>query len=574
MRPGQDSTGSAGAPFLVVVDADLQARGITESALLRRFGSDYQVLGVGTAKEGLDALERLRMEGGQVALVAADLHLPGIDGVEFLERAHALHRSSNRVLLVAMDEYHTRVPFTELPILQRATILGRIDFWIVKGWTTPEEWLYPLVQEALTAWTMAHRPRHVVYRVVGEQWAPRSHQLRDIAARSGLPIEYYDLESPKGQRLVNEFGIDINRLPALIRHDGTVLQDPSLGEMATSHGIHIRPSLTRYDLAIVGAGPAGLGAAVYGASEGLRTVVIEREALGGQAATSSMIRNYLGFQRGIGGAELTHRGWQQAILFGAEFVFMQGATALKRQGGDCLVTLTDGTELATRACIIATGVAYRRLGIPALDRLIGAGVYYGAPGQEAPATTGEEVHVVGGANSAGQAALHLAKFAKQVTLVVRADSLASGMSDYLVKQLTATPNIKVRLHTRVVDGRGERRLEGLTLEDLRTAGHEEVGTTAVFVLIGAEPHTEWLRGTVQLSEGRFILTGRDLSPDAGPVGRTSLPFETSLPGVFAAGDVRYGSVKRVAGAVGEGSVTVGFIHQYLAEPESAVAQTQ
>ena len=414
-----------GSPVLFIVDADPQARVVAESALARRFGPDYRVLVAGTPQDALTALQHLAHHGGEVALVAADLRLPGMDGVEFLERAHALHPGCWRVLLVAMDRYHTSVPFTELAALQRATALGRIDFSVVKGWVTPEEWLYPQIQEALTAWTIAHRPSHVVYRIVGEQWAPRSHELRDLLTRNSVPFEFYAADSEAGQQLIKDFAIDVRRLPAVIHHDGSVQHDPSFADVAAAHGIETRPSTEVYDLAIAGAGPAGLGAAVYGASEGLRTVVFEPHAIGGQAGTSSMIRNYLGFPRGISGGGLAHRAWEQALLFGAQFVFMHEVVGLSARGDDRVIALGDGSQAVARAVIIATGVAYRRLSIPALDRLIGAGVFYGAAGVEAPAMAGEQVYVVGGANSAGQAALHLAKFAARVTVLVRGESLAA-----------------------------------------------------------------------------------------------------------------------------------------------------
>jgi thioredoxin reductase (NADPH) len=552
-----------GLPVLLIVDADPKARAVTESALARRFGADYRVLTADAPQAGLDTLGRLADGGDQVALVAADLHLPGMDGVEFLERAHQLHRGASRVLLVAMDRYHTRIPFSELATLQRATALGQIDFSMVKGWVTPEEWLYPQVQEALSAWTMTNRPRHVVYRIVGERWSPRSHALRDLLTRSSVPFEFHPADSQSGRQLIHDFGIDVRRLPALIRHDGSVLHDPPDAEVAAAHGISTKPSTEVYDLAILGAGPAGLAAAVNGASEGLGTLVIEPWSLGGQAGSSSMIRNYLGFPRGISGAGLAHRAWEQAVLFGAQFVFTQGAVQLRPQGDQRLIALSGGDTAVARAVIIAAGVTYRRLGIPSLDRLVGMGVFYGAAGAEAPAMAGEEVYVVGGANSAGQAALYLARFAARVTLLVRGDSLAASMSNYLITQLQATSNVDVRLHSRVVDGHGEARLEALTVEDARTGQRQQVNATAVFVLIGAEPHTSWLSGVLQLDDRGFVLTGRDIPRSAWPLQRPPLPFETSLPGAFAAGDVRYGSVKRVAGAAGEGAVAVGSVHQYL-----------
>jgi thioredoxin reductase (NADPH) len=552
-------------PVLVVVDSDEQARLATEGALARRFEPDYRVASADSAATGLAVLDRLAAHGDDVALVAADHRLPGMAGVEFLERAHQLHPSASRVLLLQMDQYHTRIPLTQLATLQQATALGRIDFWLVKGWVTPEEWLYPQVQEALSAWTIAHRPHHVVYRIVGEQWEPRSHNFRDLLTRNSVPFLFHPTDSAVGQQLLREYNIDTSRLPAVIRHDGTVLQDPSLADVAGSHGIQVVLPAEAQDVLILGAGPAGLSAAVYSASEGLRTTVVEELAIGGQAGTSSLIRNYLGFPRGLGGGDLAQRAWQQALLFGGQFVFTHRVSGLTLSGDQRVVRLDDGSEAAARAVIIATGVTYRRLGIPDLDRLVGTGVFYGAAAAEAPAMAGQAVYVIGGANSAGQAALHLARFASRVTLLVRGQSLAAGMSDYLVTQVEATANVDVRLGTRVVDGRGQSHLEGLTLEDLHTGRREEVSAAAVFVLIGAEPHTDWLREMVSLDERGFVLTGRDIPTSAWNTARPPLPFETSVPGVFAAGDVRYGSVKRVAGAVGEGSVTVGSVHRYLAE---------
>ena len=363
---------------------------------------------------------------------------------------------------------------------------------------------------------------------------------------------------------LKEYGVDTTRLPAAILHDGTVLQDPTLVDVAAALGVHTQPSLETYDLTIVGAGPAGLAAAVYGASEGLRTFAIEAWSIGGQAGTSSMIRNYLGFPRGLSGGELAFRAWEQALLFGAHFAFTEPATRLSARGDERIVAFSEGRDVVSRAVILATGVTYRRLGIPTLDRLIGAGVFYGAAGVEAPAMVGEEVFVVGGANSAGQAALHLGKFAARVTLLVRGASLAAGMSEYLITQIQATPNIVVRLNTRVVDGRGEHRLEALVVEDGTTGRRQEAAAAAVFVLIGAEPRTDWLADVVQRDDRGFILTGPDVDASAWTLLRHPLPYETSLPGVFAVGDVRHGSFKRVAEAAGEGSVAVGSVHRYLA----------
>ena len=554
-------------PVLLVIDDDPRELATFERALRRRYGADYRVVAERSPEAALGLLERLADRGEDVALVAADLRLPGTDGVEFLEQASALHPGVVRTLLVAMDEHHTRLPFSELEALQRATALGRIDFWMAKGWVTPEEWLYPQVQEALSAWTRTNRARHVIYRIVGERWEPRTHALRDTLTRNSVPFEFHPVGSQEGDTLVRDFGVDAEHLPALIRHDGSVLQDPTFAEVARSHGIHTQPSSDTYDLAILGAGPAGLGAAVNGASEGLSTLVMEPLAIGGQAGTSSMIRNYLGFPKGIGGGELARRAWEQAVLFRAEFAFTRPATGLATRGDRRVIVLSDGSGVSARAVIIASGADYRRIGVPSLERLVGAGVFYGAAGAEAPAMAGEEVYVVGGANSAGQAALHLGRFASRVTLLVRGESLAAGMSDYLIRQIEATPNVEVRLRTRVVGGRGEVHLEALSLEDVETSSREEVAAAALFVMIGAEPRTEWLRGVVARDDHGFILTGRDIPREVWTSNRPPLPFETSVPGAFAAGDVRYRSVKRVAGAVGEGSAAVGSVHRCIGEQD-------
>jgi thioredoxin reductase (NADPH) len=552
-------------PVLFIVDTDREERIATESVLSRRFAADYQVVTADSPQSGLEILADLAQQGKEVALVAVDLKLSGMEAIDFFDRARALHRRAVRALLVTMDKRGTRIPFWALEPLQRALALGRIDFWVVKGWMAPEELMYPQIQEALSAWTRVNHPRHAVVRVVGEHWSTRSHEVRDVLSRNTVPFKFYEAGSEEGRHLLREHGVDVERLPAAILYDGSVLYDLSSTAIAHALGVSTQPTTQVYDLAILGAGPAGLAAAVYGASEGLRTLVIEPQAIGGQAGTSSMIRNYLGFPWGVTGSELAFRAWEQALLFGAEFVFAQRAIGLTAQGAERRITLSDGSKVSARAVMIAAGVEYRRLGIPALERLVGVGVFYGAAGVEAPAMVGKEVYVVGGANSAGQAALHLAKFAARVTMLVRGESLAASMSDYLITQLEAISNIDIRLRTRVVDGRGEERLETLTVEDVETGQREEVAAAAVFVMIGAEPHTECFQGIIELDDRGYILTGRDVIQQSWPLARPPLPFETNMPGVFAVGDARHGSVKRVAGAVGEGSVAVGSVHQYLAE---------
>src|SRR6185503_14736373 len=386
-------------------------------------------------------------------------------GIPFLERAHVRHPHASRVLLVAMDRRGTRIPFDSLAQLKRATALNRIDFWVVKGGFSPEEWLYLRVQEALSTWTRLHGVHHEVLRIVGDQWSPRSHELREMMSRNTIPHGFYPSDSERGRELIAAHRVDVARLPAVILHDGSVVHQPTTLDIAHALGVNTRPSPEVHDLVIVGAGPAGLAAALYGASEGLRTMVVEGRAIGGQAGTSSMIRNYLGFPRGISGGDLVFRAWEQALLFGAEFVFAQHAIAITPRNGMISVRLSRGDEVLGRAVIVASGVEYRRLGVSSLDRWTGAGLFYGAAATEAPALAGEPVCVVGGANSAGQAALHLSQFASQVTLIVRGAALEAGMSDYLVREIQTASNLDVRLRTRIVEGHGAERLAALDLED-------------------------------------------------------------------------------------------------------------
>jgi thioredoxin reductase (NADPH) len=515
-----------------------------------------------TAEEALEALARLAREETPVALVAADTRLPGMGGVEFIRRVHALHPGAARALFVAMA--HAAGMGAGIAPVLRASALGQIDFPILKGWVSPEEWLYPQVQEALSAWAIAHRPHHEHVQIVGEQWSPRSHALRDLLARNTVPFGFHPPNSEVGRGLLAGNGLDGSRLPIVFFFDGKVLVDPDDRALADAFGVRTEPALDRYDVAILGAGPAGLAAAVYAASEGLETLVVEPLALGGQAGTSSRIRNYLGFPRGLSGHELTSRAYEQARQFGAEFVFARRATALSVRGDERVVSLEHGGETVARTVVIATGVSYRTLGIPSLDRLVGMGVFYGAATAEAQAMEGERVAVVGAGNSAGQAALHLAKHAARVTVLVRGESLAASMSDYLIREIETNARIEIRLRTRVVEGRGEDRFEGLVLED-GAGRREEVPATALFLLIGAEPHTEWLGEVFQRDGAGYLSTGPDVSLERWPLERPPMLLETSVPGVFAVGDVRQGAVKRVAAAAGEGSVAIGSVHRYLDE---------
>jgi thioredoxin reductase (NADPH) len=549
-----------GQPALLIVHDDRDALHALRDALLRRFGPDYRVLTASSSAEGLATIERLAREGTDLALLAAGSRLAGLNGVELLGRVHQLHRDTRRALLIDAGDQNASES------LFRAMALGQIDFSLMKqGWVSPEEWLYPQVQEALTAWAKTRLPGFTMVRIIGEQWSPRCHELRDLLTRNVVPYNFEDFGSIEGKRILDDLKVPEDQLPVAVLYDGRILHNPSNLDLADALGVRTRPEPDLYDVIVVGAGPAGLAAAVYGASEGLRTLVVEVEALGGQAGTSSMIRNYLGFPRGVSGGDLTSRAHEQALLFGAQFVFMQRVVDLEIDGPERVISLSGGIEARARAIVVATGMSYRRLGIPALDQLLGAGVFYGTAASEAAAMAGEEVFVLGAGNSGGQAAIHLARFATKVTILARNDSLPATMSDYLIKEIATTSNIEVRLNTTVVGGSGHSRLEAVTLENVRTGEREEGEAAALFILIGSEPRTDWLPDAVLRNDSGYILTGDDLPAMESARARPSMPLESSVPGVFAVGDVRANSVKRVASAVGEGSVAIRFVHNYLAE---------
>ncbi len=546
--------------LLLADDSGTQDR--VEAELRKRYGADYQVIKAGSANAALGVLGELSDAGRQVSLVLADQWLSGSTGTELLARVRQLHPAARRVLLITWGD-QARVE----PMLQ-ATILGDIDAYVVKPGPPPDEHFHRFVTEQLDEWGRSNLPGLEVVRVVGEEWSARSHELRELLGRNGVPFGFYSADSPDGQRLVGESWAAQNDLPAVVLYDGRVLADPSNSQVGEAIGVQTKPGAGRYDVTVIGAGPAGLAAAVYSASEGLSTVILEPEAIGGQAGTSSLIRNYLGFPTGVSGGDLAVRAYTQAWNFGAEYVYGSSATGLRADGSQLTVTLAGGSEVCSRAVIVATGMAYRRLAIPALDALTGAGVFYGAAATEARAMKDREVFVVGGANSAGQAAVHLARYAAQVTVLVRGQSLADTMSDYLIREIESAPNIAVRYKVAVTDGAGRSRLESLTLTDLETGAAETVAAAALFVLIGAEPRTQWLPATVRRDQPGFVLTGNDLlengRPQADwPLQRMPMFLESSLPGVFAVGDVRHGSVKRVASAVGEGSIAIRLVHDHL-----------
>jgi thioredoxin reductase (NADPH) len=552
------------APAILLVADDARLLDTLAADLTPRFAGHYRILAERSPTAAVAALERLAGEEQPVALVVAARRMEGLDGLGLLVRARELHPLAKRVLLEHRGEWTSGEPVV------RAMTLGQVDYVLFRPWLPVEQFLYLPVSEFLAAWEKSRGSTEAI-QIVGRRWAARSHELRDTLARSGIPFGFYPDDSPDGRRLLEQAGEDGSRLPVVLFRRGLALVDPTHAELTAALGMRTSPAGGGCDVLIVGAGPAGLAAAVYAASEGYITQVLESAVPGGQAGTSSQIRNYLGFPYGLSGDELAQRAVHQAWLFGADFILAQAATGLRASGPDRLVRLSDGSEVTTRAVILASGVAWRRLGVPALEALNGAGVFYGAAGSEARAVRGEDVFVIGAGNSSGQAAIHLSASAASVTIVTIDERLGQFMSDYLVRKVEATPNIAVVLHTEVVDGHGRGRLEGLTLRDRHTGATRTIPASAMFVLIGAEPRTDWLDGVVERDRRGYVLTGRDLGgadgrlPAGWPLERHPLPLETSLPGVFAAGDIRYRSVKRVAAAVGEGSIAVTFVHEYLAD---------
>jgi thioredoxin reductase (NADPH) len=559
-------------PAILAVDDEPEVLARIARELTRRFGADYRIVCAASGEEALAALAALRDEHADAAVVLADHWLGGTTGTDLLASVSELHPTAKRGLLIRWGDWAHRA--TADAVL-RAMALGRIDCYVLKPWCSPDELFHRTVAELVHEWSRGRPSGGGPITVVGQRYSPRTSEVRSLLARNGVPHGFHLVDSEEGRAIVDGLPAGVG-LPVIVGLDGRAIGDPSNRQVAEACGLPTRLATTDVDLVIVGAGPAGLAAAVYAGSEGLRTLVIERETIGGQAGSSSLIRNYFGFARGVSGAELTMRAYQQAWLFGVEFLMMGEVAGLETASGGLRVALTGGEEVTTRAVVVATGVAYRRLGIPDLEALNGAGVFYGASVAEAPALTGESVYVVGGGNSAGQAARYLARYARQVTILVRGASLAQSMSRYLIDEIDAAPNIAVSYATEVVGGGGGGRLERLELADRNTGTRRTVAAAALFVLVGAEPHTGWLPASVARDPWGFVLTGADLpSDDTGPdwpLTRPPSPLESSLPGCFAVGDVRHGAVKRVASAVGEGAVVVGQVHELLTR-ESATGAT-
>lgn len=558
-------------PVILAVDDDLDAVTALQRDLTRRFTADYHLVVERTPEVALQTLRSLRNERADVALVIAGYRMAAMSGIDLLVETHRLHPDARRVLMIVYGD-----AARSDNDIAHARALGQIDCYITKPWASPEQWLYVTLTELLSEWAQTHLPTFQVVRLVGPRHSAESHHLRDLLDRNPVPYAFYADDSDEGKRLTREYRLTPSDLPAAIYSDGRVLARPSGGDVAEAHGVQTTCPTGLFDVAVIGAGPAGLAAAVYGASEGLRTAVLEREAVGGQAGTSSMIRNYLGFARGISGRSLALAAFQQTTTFGADIILMNSAVNLSRSGSHHIVEASDGSRITARTVVIAAGVTYRRLDAPGIEALIGAGVYYGAGGSEAQGMRGRRVFVVGAGNSAGQAAIHLGKYAHEVVMLVRGDSLGKSMSDYLIQEIADKPNIEVRLQTQVTGARGSSSLEEL---EIRNGANGETLTEradGLFILIGAEPHTDWLPKAIEEDAKGYILTGRDLSLDCGcgrnhhsnwPLEREPYLLETSLPGIFATGDVRSGSMKRVASAVGEGSTAISLIHQYLSGSE-------
>jgi thioredoxin reductase (NADPH) len=545
---------------LVVVDEDADALSDVDRELRERYSRHYRVECMRSPDEARARLVALAAAGDDVALILAGQSLCSMRGSELLDDARHLHPQAKRGLLIPWGAWGDRL--TGEAIFDWIAH-GRIDHYVLRPASSPDELFHQAISSLLLEWAEARHAHPFTVRVVGESWSGRAYELREVLGRCAIAHTFSLAQSDEGRAVLADVGEEA-RLPIIAFPDGTVLNDPTDAEITTAAGSPVSPERRDFDLVVVGAGPAGLSAAVYGASEGFNTLVVDEGGLGGQATSSPLIRNYIGFPRGVSGRRLAQHAYAQAWVFGANFAFMQRATELRRDAEGLFLSLSDGDGVQAAAVLLATGASYRRLGVPALEALNGAGVFYGGPASEAPTTIDQDIYVLGGANSAGQAALHLARYARRVTVVVRSQSLGDGMSHYLVRQLEATPNVQVRLATEVVDGGGDGWLEHLVLRD-RTHGTEaKVEADALFVMIGASPRTEWLPPGVERDAEGFVLTGTDLPESSWPLGRAPFVLETSMPGVFAAGDVRHGSVKRVASAVGEGSVAIQLLHRLFA----------
>jgi thioredoxin reductase (NADPH) len=543
-------------PAIVVVDDEPAVLAAVARDLRRGFGEHYRIVRAGSGDEALEALRELARRGEQVALLVADQRMPGLSGTDYLVRAREIVPGAKRVLLTAYAD-------TEAAI--QAINEVSLDYYLLKPWDPPEEKLFPVVEDLVSSWEAGAALESGGVRLIGHRFSAASHDLRDFLARNQVPARWLDVErDAEARQLLKVAGVEDDRLPVALLEDGSVLEQPTVLELAERLGVAGQPASEHYDLVIVGGGPAGLAAAVYGASEGLKTIMVEREAPGGQAGQSSRIENYLGFPAGLSGSDLTRRATDQARRLGAELLTLQDAAGLRVEGSGRIVQLSGGGSLSASSVLVASGVSYKQLDVPGFAELTGRGIYYGAALTEARSCADQHVVVIGGANSAGQGAVYFSSYARNVTMLVRGDSLARSMSHYLIEQIEALENVEVRTRAEVVAAEGDGRLRALRIRD-RDGTEAVEDVDACFVFIGAVPRTDWLAGVVARDERGFILAGLDAKGDGWPLPRDPFPLETSVPGVLVAGDVRARSIKRVASAVGEGSMAVSLIHQYLAE---------
>ena len=552
-------------PVLLTVDDDPEVLRAIERDLRGHYAQKYRVMRADSGSAGLSTLRELKARNNPVALLLADQRMPSMDGVGFLAEAMDIHPQAKRALLTAYADTNAAID---------AINEAKIHYYLMKPWDPPEEKLFPALDDLLHDWNSQFRPPYEGIRVLGTRWSSRSYDLRDFMARNQVPYQWIDVElaatDPEVRRLIESLGPDLDKMPLILFPDGERIAEPSQQVIADKIGLQTHAQTNFYDLAIVGGGPAGLAAAVYGASEGLRTVMIEREAPGGQAGLSSRIENYLGFPAGLSGSDLARRAVAQARRFDVEILSPQEAISVRVDGPYRYVKLGDGFEISCHALLLAMGVQWRTLDIPGVDRFQGAGVYYGGGTSEALSCKGETVYIIGGANSAGQAAMHFSKFAGKVIMLVRGESLASTMSHYLIEQIEKTPNIDVWPQTVVTEVHGDARLDAITICRGSVGKPEKLPASSLFIFIGAQPRTEWLGNLIQRDERGFVVSGPDLlrdgkRPDTWTLDRDPGLLETSVPGIFVVGDVRHGSVKRVASGVGEGAVVVQFMHQYLAK---------
>jgi thioredoxin reductase (NADPH) len=546
-------------PILLTVDDDPGVSRAVARDLRRHYGEDYRVVRTESGPQALETLRELKLRGDPVAVLLADHRMPEMSGLEFLEEAMDLFPRARRALLTAYADTDAAI---------EAINVVDLDHYLLKPWDPPEEKLYPVIDALIEMWLDTDEQTGGRTQVVGHRWSARSFEVRDFLARNSVPYRWLSTEEPEGRRLLAAAGVDATSIPLVVTPDGDSLVEPTMSELAARVGLSTTPAIDFYDVVIVGGGPAGLGAAVYAASEGLRTVLVERQATGGQAGQSARIENYLGFPDGVTGTQLTDRARRQAHKFGAEILTTRDVVGLDVRASSRAVRFADGGEVVAHAVLLATGISYRKLGVPGADGLTGRGVFYGSASTEASACGGEDVYIVGAANSAGQAAVFLSQHARQVTLLVRGENLERSMSYYLVRQIEEIPNIDVRLTTEVVEAHGNDHLEELTLCNTRAGAQETVRAGYLFVFIGAEPRTGWLDGVVARDERGFVLTGPDAlrdgqRPRGWDLDRDPYHLESSVPGVFAAGDVRANSIKRVASAVGEGAMAIQLLHRYL-----------